>query len=258
MTRDQVESFYWRAGLRILSLDFTRAVYHHLGVGVECHETVRGIARDALTGRLAVSANYGAGELNSGFYSQQVIPFLGAVDRALGRSARDNVQYWAQYVACAEPSNPWTLYEGLFSTWASVLRRTGKDEIGFGTDPLMLANKFRAATDLSDIKEVLGLERKKPITEWDAICFERLEVYDHPQGDYFPYVAEIDLAVAMKRFHDFWRWLVAAIGPSDLRAIESAVRRSTSQEDDSLCPPDRLPFPPPHNTKTTALMRRQE
>ena len=247
MTQNWAESLSWRSVQRILSLDLSRAIYQELGTGIRCEETLRGLARDALTGRLGAEflTRDLARDAGPDFYWEQAVPFQEGIERALGRSARASLEHWARYVASTEANNPWTNYEDLFLSWASTFRRTGKDEIGFAIDASLVASELRSRTDLSDVEEILNRERRKPITDWDAACFERLEVYGHPgETDYLPYLAEIKLAIAMKRFQDFWRWLLSAIGPLDLQAIASAAQKRLASHEGAFSAPDQLPFPP--------------
>ena len=238
----RLDSSNWHAAIIVLSLDFNRSVYDKLGIGITCEETLRGLARDAVLGRLpedSLDTKLLLGEV--GVSNEEGERFLGAVSRALGSSDRDRLKYWAHYIACMERYNPWTLYFWLLSGWGNAFRRTGKDCIGF-TEPLTIEKRYSFETATDDVKQILERERQKPLTEWDA---SRLVEFGEisPGSDYFPFVDKIELVVAMERFQRFWKGLLHVIGPADVEALSRAARTQAEKKHNVFCSPEQLPLP---------------
>lgn len=244
----QVED--WIEGLQILSLDFARPIYRHLGVGVASEETLRGIVRDALLGRLSGEDrpfDIDRGQDPDRTYAVWVGPFVAALVRALGEPNRARVEHWVRYVNCsAGTRNPWVNYKTLLSSWASVVRMTGVDQIGLATDPGSIAGSLKSAGDCSDIKLALASEAVRPLSQWDFPFFEKMGLRDIPSGsDYFPFVDGIQLTVRMARFQGFWPQFLAAIeSPDDVELIGSAVLELTKANNLAYCPPHDLLCPP--------------
>jgi hypothetical protein len=242
-----LEGYEWVSGLKMLSLDFIHPVYGELGVGIRWEETLRGLARDTLRGRhlegRPLLLKSGQSDDLSEFYSIQVVALLDLLERALGRKSRLKLEHWVQYIACTENHNPWTVYEDLLTSWASIFRKTRKDEIGFSIDPALIAAELRLARDLDGPRELLSQQRKKFLTAWDFALFSELGLLDIPEGsEFFPFVDGILLAIGMAKFQDFWKWLVSFISSDDLEAVAVAVRKRAQDRDITYCDPARLPL----------------
>jgi hypothetical protein len=237
----------WRLGLEILSLDFTRSVYGDLGVGVACQETLRGMARDALLGLLE-SGTRGVRTLSAGepesFFLVSAEPLLDIFRRAFGEGPSGRIKYWVEHVLCQENHNPWVLYERLFAGWASTLRRTGRDKLRLGNSAAAVQTKFLALGS-SDAPERLLKERRGFLSEWDFKLFSKMGLLEIPEGsDFFPYVDAILLAISMKKFQDFWRWLVPFLGPAGVASVAAAAERFATDRHVAFCAPGELPSLP--------------
>jgi hypothetical protein len=237
----------WINGLRLLSLDFGRPVYRHLGVDVECEETLRGLTRDTLLGRHSPQGEaftVGAFDDPESTYSFWIAPYLSALDRALGPNDRRRVEHWVKYVACTEQHNPWVLYEDLLSSWASNFRKTGVDRIGFLTNAGTIARELASANELSREKAVLSEQRVRPLTDWDTRFFNEQDLREIPEGsNFFPFVDPLILAIWMSRFQRFWLWMLAFIEPSDLERIGVAALARSSNAGSYYCAPNELDLP---------------
>jgi hypothetical protein len=230
----------WHSALTVLSLDFAAPVYAELGVGVNREETLRGLARDALLGRLSYGSRVDAPPAPPDLETPH---FLDGVRASLGPRAEERVDHWIRFTACTERRlNPWVLYSGLLSGWANVFRRTGSDEIGFAVDPAEVEKTYSRLCSVEDIERILTVERHKAPTEWDASRFAEFDEVS-AGSDFFPYVAEIELAARMSRFQGFWRWLLSYVTPADLQAIGSLAAKRARRGPFVYRSPDDLPLP---------------
>jgi hypothetical protein len=240
-----LESLDWRTGLDVLSLDFARPVYHDLGLPIGCEETLKGLARDALTGRLGEETILSARPLgdSADYHSIHAVPFLECTSRIFGPSGRRRVEYWVAYTVCTENHNPWVLYNDVLSTWAAIYRTTNRDEIGFSADPATVAREVKAASDLSVPEAILRKQRQTVLTDWDLSLFSKLGLLEIPEGsDFFPLVDAIELMIAMHRFQTFWPWLLSFIGREDLAAIGSFAKIRARKRDMPYVSPEALPI----------------
>ena len=240
------EGYRWQVGLETLSLDFIRPVYGELGVEIRCEETLRGLVRDTLKGRLLVDhprlLKSPTSDDVSDFYTTQVPALLHVLETAFGQDSRLRLEHWIQYIAYSENDNPWTLYEDLLTSWASNFRKTGEDEIGL-SDPARIAAELRSARDLDAVTELLSRQSKKFLTDWDFPLFSDFGLLEIPEGsDYFPFVDGIVLAIGMRKFQDFWKWLVSFISAEELQAIAEAAKKRALNKDFAYCEPAKLPL----------------
>lgn len=218
-----LEARDWIYGLELLSLDFIDPVYEQLGIGVRFRNTLKGMARDTLAKRHTEEP--APCEILSPrdyliFHSAQVMPFLEMVERTLERGDTQRLHHWVRYIACTDDHNPWMLYEDVLSSWAAILRKTGKDSIGFEADSHLIAARLRAVTDCSEASEALARQRGSFLTAWDFPFFAERGLLEIPENsDFFPFVDGIELAIRMKNFQDFWQWLLLFAGPTDLRSV---------------------------------------
>jgi hypothetical protein len=243
VTRSTSDAVDWQTGLYVLSLDFIDPVYDELGVQIRQRETLKGLARDALTGLFTgYLANANASAKGEDFYSAHVLPFLESSGRVFGLPGRQCVEYWVAYIVCSEGENPWVLYEDLMSSWAANYRKTGHDEIGFSTDVITIAGEVLLAGDLSVAEATLQQQRRRILTYWDLSIFTRLGLLEIPEGsDFFPLVDGILLMIAMHRFHIFWSWLLSFIGEGDLDAIGRYAKNKFEERKIPYVAPGDLP-----------------
>jgi hypothetical protein len=227
MTPTWLSGLNWYEALELLSLDFTAPIYPELGVGITCAETLRGVIRDTLLGRLNGSEAKCVGspaELAL-FYSSHVQALLTVLERALGPSSRARLEYWTSYVACSEDHNPWCPYEEMFQAWASEMRRTGNDSITFSLSPALILLKFDQITNIDETRKILANQRHRFLTDWDLPLFRDRGLLDLPvDSEFFPFVDQAVLAIAMNRFQTFWSWLRAAITDTDILRIDALMQ----------------------------------
>lgn len=238
----------WMTGIEILSLDFARPIYHELGVGVSCEETLRGLSRDTLLGRYSDQQDPFRLDVWAEPETTRVVwvePFLGALDRSLGRIEKNRVIRWVMFVHSDDKDrNPWMLYEDLFATWASIFRREGVDGIGFSADAAIIANKLKAAFNLTEPEDTLRKQRSRPLTDWDEPRFTRLGLRDIPEdSDFFPFVDGLLLSIWMARFQGFWQWMSSFITSEDLNRIADTARKVADEKQIRYCRPEQLPLP---------------
>lgn len=222
-----ISGFDWLSSLELLSLDFIDPVFSDLGVGVSRVETLRGIVRDTLRGRLHDRELNRAGspEQIASFYSVHVPAMLGVVERALDTDASASLGYWVSYVACTEDDNPWCSYQNMFESWASVLRRTGIDRIEFSGNPRMILSNFETMTCVEESRQKLISQKRRPLTEWDFPLFRERGLLDLPDGsDFFPFIDQAALVIAMNAFQNFGRWLKASLSEQDFLQIDAAMQ----------------------------------
>jgi len=236
----------WRRGLQLLSLDFVRPVYEELGVGVACHETLRGLARDLLAGRCTTKRHPEPQSVEGleAFCASEIPVFLQMLEGALGSSDQKKVVHWVRYVACTEDHNPWVPYQEFLLSWASAFRNKGKDEIGFSVDASTITLRLGLIGDLKRVEEVLCRRGRSFLTEWDFPLFKDLGLLEIPAGShFFPFVDAILLAIDMRRFQVFWLWFISFVGQHDLQSVDAVLRKRSNDAGIPHCPPWELPLP---------------
>jgi len=234
-------------GIELLSLDFARPVYKELGVDVVCEETLRGVARDALLGRLAQQRQpfqldvWGDPEST---HSVWVAPFTSLIERALGLEDRARVEYWVKYMVCTEERNPWVGYGDLLGSWASAVRTNRGDRFGLSADVHAIAQRLKRMLNVSEIEEALNRQAGHRLTEWDLPRFERLGLSEIPEGSgFFPFVDQILLIIRNHRVQQFWQWLASEATPQDINAIGAAALARSLENGSRYTPPADLPLP---------------
>jgi hypothetical protein len=233
--------------LELLSLDFIRPVYVDLGVGVEWQESLRGLARDALLGTLGSGPPrlqpLPHGESVS-FFLATGQPFLDTFQRAFGPQPTERVRFWVEYVLCQEDCNPWVLYERLFARWQGTYRHTGVDEFGFQSEAPIVLSKLREV-DAPAASGRLAKQRNSALSEWDFKLFSKMGLLEIPEdSDFFPFVDAILLAISMRRFQHFWRWLASFAGSASVGSIAAAAERLATEKRMPPCDPSALPRHP--------------
>jgi hypothetical protein len=241
------EVWQWIQGLELLSLDFSRAVYSYLGVGVNAEETLRGLARDTLAGRY--SGMIEPFQLDhwtdpNMVFSVWVVPFLSVARRAFGDTELERVKYWIKYIACTEEGNPWVLFEDFFSSWASTFRRSGTDPIGLSSDASAIRLRLEQFCDVDRARSLLLKQDKQSLSDWDYPRFVRLGLLEIPEdSDYVPFVHPLMLAIQMNQFQHFWRWLSSFVNDRDSEMIASAVMKFAERTEMPYVAPHDLPEP---------------
>jgi hypothetical protein len=240
----------WINGIELLSLDFTRPVFSDLGVGVgvELGETIRSLARDTLIGKY--SGQKEPFELGSWSdpevtWTVWIAPFISAVERAIGSTERRKIEHWIRYTVCTEEDrNPWIVYDNVLSKWASIVRRTDVDPIGFSADAATIAREMKLICDVTEPTNLLAKQAARALTDWDLPRFARLGLFEIPHGsDFFPFVDAIILTIRMSRFQRFWLWLLSYLSPSDLELIASAASSLAKEEGVPYRHPGQLDLP---------------
>ncbi len=234
--------------LELLSLDFTRCVFGELGVGVSWEESLRGLARDALLGRLGTVGR--AFDIESGnqpyeTYLAWIAPFLSVLERAMGLDSRRNLEYWVKHVMCASERSPWHIYEEMFTSWAAHFRKTAKDSIGLEADPQVIVLELDRLLDIASVDDRLKKQAASFLSDWDIVRFRRLGVLEIPEGsDFFPFSDDLSLSVERHRFQVFWRWLTEHVSKTDIEAIGRAALGQKSPPQAPRVSPAELPLPP--------------
>lgn len=236
----------WFKGLELISLDFARPVYHELGVGVHCEETLRGIVRDGLIGRYSENNEPLTVESISDrqrAYACCLLPFLTRAHLILGAGDFRRLEHWVAFVANKEARNPWVIYDDVFSSWASLFRRKGIDSFGLSNGAQTIAKQFQSASDVGAVTELLTRQTARFLSDWDFPRFDRLGLSEIPEGsDFFPFVDSLILTIRMNRFQHFWRWMLSVIEADDLgRIADAALKRS--EAGGAFCAPGELPLP---------------
>ncbi len=227
MTEDWRHGYNWLSGMELLSLDFLRPVYDDLGTGIGREETLRGLARDALLWHLnpGFHREPQSTEGMAAFFRYQVGALVQIAESALGEGAGQALAHWIQFVQCQESTNPWTKYQDLFLSWASKLRTTGVDAIGFSLGAAEVAERLRESVNAGRVRETLERRRSAFLTEWDFRLFKERGLLEIRDGSpFFPFVDAAILTVEMHRFQTFWMWLVSTATSQDLKAIDVFVR----------------------------------
>jgi hypothetical protein len=240
------EASDWRRGLEAISLDLTRVVYHRLGVNLRLEETFRGLARDAIAGNYSegtlVANEVSAAHSNLVFFENQVTPMLEILHRSLGADATANVKYWIRYVFCTQDDNPWRIYEDAVSSWASHLRKTGKDQFGLRADANAIELHLRALVRNDNSECLLVAQAKQPPSPWDHPLFDERGLKEIPIGsEFFPFVDDLLVAIRMNTFQQFWAWLRTQIAVEDLRAISRFVEQKARDLRIDFIEPELLP-----------------
>jgi hypothetical protein len=242
------EAGAWMEAIELLSLDFARPVFSELGVGIVWEETLRGLARDALLGRVGHRSGLfdtvsmgNADALNSTWRAA----FLSVIDRAMGPEDRARVEHWVEHVAFAPTESPWSTYEELLSSWGANFRKTGNDRIGLGSDAGLIARDLKTTFDVREVEALLTKRASRFLTDWDLPRFKRLGLLEIPEGsDFFPFVDGMLLTIHRSRFQVFWRWLVSALSEEYLERVGAAALVQSRAQGVPFASPLELPLPP--------------
>ena len=223
---DYAEAYNWVYGFELLSLDFVRPVYSHLGVGVPAEECLRTMLREAIAGKYAGGPPSAAPAWGDGVevaYPAHVVPCLANLSSTLGAEAVQRLRYWIRYVHGCD-DNPYARYHSFLSSWSSAVRRTGRDELLLSCDAMAVANRLPQVTGNDDIKAILEQAKLNPLSDWDRVLFDQCGLSEIPAGsDYFPYIDGICVTVSMNRFQPFFLEFCSGLGDRDRQAIEDAV-----------------------------------
>jgi hypothetical protein len=245
MTLGWVDARDWVLGLEKLSLDFTRRVYSDLGVGVSLEESLRGMIRDTLLGRLALEPFAIRGP--EGYLTAYVVhiePFLSLLERALGPRDRRRLEHWIKFIACTDQHNPWMIYKDALSVWASTLARDGTDQIGLSVHSVDIAKRFEQVWNIDQAEGALTRARHLPLSEWDLEIFKKRGLLEiPPDSEFFPFIDDLTLAIGMKRFQEFWMWLLSFLNDSEFRRANVFIRNYAETRKRPSCPPEQLPLP---------------
>ena len=217
-----VEAAMWIAALEFLSLDVVRLFYYELGLDVPQHETLRGIIRDALSGRFRateptvqnrwVSVAHRSFECDIG-------PALTVLERALGTEVRQRLKHWVRYVYSFD-NNPWTPYHCYLLEWGGRIRRGQPDQVGF-RDPRRLAELVRERTRSDDIEMLVG--RQQP-SEWDQAVLGSRGYEDISSGPIYSVLSDQACNVVRQmRFQRFFREMIDTMSEDERHRLERAV-----------------------------------
>lgn len=227
MSEDWQLGYTWRRGMELLSLDFLRPAYVALGVGIPREETLRGLVRDGLLWHLhpASHPQPGSTEGLATFFRYQVRALREIAASALGSQGVQELTHWVQFVQSQEAANPWAAYFEAFLSWASNLRRTGIDVIGFTSDAAVIAQRLRDSGSSEGVRTTLDHRRGIPLSEWDFPLFKARGFLEIPAGSsFFPFIDEAILTVEMHNFQAFWSWLVSKAASQDMEAVDAFIR----------------------------------
>jgi hypothetical protein len=241
------EVFDWMRSIELLSLDYVRPVYGSLGVRIELEETLRGLARDTLLGRLA--GEPAPFQLDSwsdpaDTYRVWITPLLSAIERGLGRQPLLRLEHWVKYIVNAEEDNPWVVYEEFLRHWASEAQAEKSDRLGLsGQHALEIEHELRLASEVDRERTLLRKQSSKPLSDWDFQHFVQMGLLEiPPDSDYWPLEGLTVMIIRRFRFQNFWRWLSVLLSPGEMDRLGAGVLEFATERNLCYSPPSKLPI----------------
>lgn len=214
------EDLPWLRVSLMLSLDSTRAFWQVMGLEMERPETLVGLLRDALNGRLGGSRIDATRPLTV----QQVDLFRRSEISALLLSMNwmddgsgDRLAHWVR-----------TTYSGNDNDWCRFMRHSSGwfyAQVDEEAVVSAIRAEYMAAVRVDDVERDL---RSGTLFEsrWDRVLAKREGYPDvHPELDWYPVFDDVILTVRVYRFQRFWRRIRDLYGEEKLALPLGAAGR---------------------------------